>query len=98
MQTVAKTTRLPMQLVKAIEYRTKKENVDESTAVRQLLNLGVLEYGVKLYSGGKITLREASILCGVSVREILDALMEHGVRGNITYDVQKKSLDIIKNI
>ncbi|MBI2564680.1 UPF0175 family protein [Candidatus Woesearchaeota archaeon] len=96
MKSIAKTTRLPARLVRAIKFRTKKEKVDESTALRQLLHLGVQEYTIKLYSEGKITLREAAELNELSVRDMLDILADHGILGNIQYDTQKKSLEIIK--
>ena len=97
MTSTAKTTRLDNDLIKAVKYRTEKEHVDESTAIRQLLHLGIKEYAITLYKEGNLTLREAAHLCTISVREMLDLLTEHGIHGNISYDLQKKSLEIIKN-
>lgn len=98
METTPKTTRLPQNLLKAIKYRTKKENVDESTALRQLLNLGVQEYATFLYSEGKISIREAAELSNVSLREMIDLAVKHGIKGNVDYETQKMSLEIIKEI
>jgi len=48
--------------VKGIRYRTQKEGVDESTALRQLLRYGLQEYAIKLYRRGQVSLREAADL------------------------------------
>ena len=98
MTTIAKTTRLSPELVSGIEYRTKRENVDESTALRQLLHLGLQEYAVQLYKQGKLAIREAAKICNTTLREMLDILAEHGVKGNITYETQRKSLEIVKEL
>lgn len=98
MVTIAMTTRLPPSIVKGIRYRTRKEGVDESTALRQLLRYGLQEYAIRLYKQGQISLREAANLGNVSVRDMIDILAEHGVKGNIQYDTQIKSLEIIKEI
>ena len=93
---IAKTTRMPPGIVKGIRYRTRREGVDESTALRQLLRYGLKEYAVQLYKQGQISLREASELSDVTVRDMIDLLAEHGVKGNIQSDTQKKSLEIVR--
>lgn len=98
MQTIAKTTRLPHHLLRGINYRTKREKIDESTSLRQLITLGLQEYAVSLYKEGNISIREAAELCNESVREMLEILLNHGIKGNIQYETQKKSLEIIKHI
>jgi predicted HTH domain antitoxin len=70
---------LPEDLSARNGYRAKKEDVDESDAIRQLMRLGLREYAVNLYRDRKVTLREASELADVSLREMLDLLMEHGI-------------------
>lgn len=50
---------------------------------------------VSLYKQGRISLREAAHLAETTLRDMLDILLEHGVKGNISYDLQKKSLEII---
>ncbi len=98
MTTIAKTTRLPASLLRGVKYRTRKEGVDESTSLRQLLILGLQEYAVQLYREGKIGLSEAAELSNQTMREMLDILEIHGVRGNVQYETQKKSLEIVKRL
>jgi hypothetical protein len=43
---ITKTIRLPEDLSARIVYRAKKEDVDESDAIRQLIRLGLREYAV----------------------------------------------------
>ncbi len=91
---ITKTIRLPEDLSARIGYRAKKEDVDESDAIRQLIKLGLKEYAVNLYRDRKVTLREASELADVSLREMLDLLMEHGIKGNVTMKQQQRSLAV----
>ncbi|MBI4017271.1 MAG: UPF0175 family protein [Candidatus Aenigmarchaeota archaeon] len=98
MTTIAKTARLPEELMKGIQYRTEIEGTDESSSIRDLLSLGLQEYAIKLYKSGRMSLREAAKLAGLSMRDMLDILWEHGVKGNITYETQKRSLEIIKEL
>jgi len=74
------------------------EDVDESTAIRQLMRLGVMWYAVNLYKIGKITLSEAAELSNVSLRKMLDILEEHGVKGNVTMRQQIRALDYARNL
>ena len=91
METV-KSLRIPPDLLKAIRYRARRERLDESTAIRQLIALGATEYAVGFYRDGKVTLNEAAGVAGVSPREMIELLWDHGVRGNVTVDQQRKAL------
>jgi len=46
-----------------------------------VINSDSSEYAVNLYREKKATLREASELADVSLREMLELLMEHGIKG-----------------
>jgi predicted HTH domain antitoxin len=90
-----KTVRIPEKLLKVIRRRAKAEDVDESTAIRQLISIGAKNYAVDLYKEGKITLKEASVLADVTVREMIDILLDRGVKGNVKIDQQKKAIEFI---
>lgn len=90
-----KTVRLPKSLAKAILHRVRAEKVDESTAIRQLLALGVEDYAVKLYREREVTLAEAAALANVTTREMVDILIARGVKGNIRLDQQRKAVDFV---
>ena len=91
-----KTVRTPEKLLKVIRRRAKAEDVDESTAIRQLISIGVKNYAVDLYNDGKITLKEASVLADVTLREMIDILLDRGVKGNVKLDLQKKAIEFTR--
>lgn len=90
--------RLPKELFKVIEHRARQEKIDESTAIRQLLALGAEGYAVELFRQGKVTLNEAAELAGVTVRQMIDLLQRHGVRGNVRLDQQKRALEFVSEL
>ncbi len=95
---ITKTIRLPEDLSARIGYRAKREDVDESDAIRHLIKLGLKEYAVDLYRERKVTLREASELADVSLREMPELLMEHGIKGNVTMKQQQRSLEYVERM
>jgi len=95
---IEKKVHLTEDLLKGVAYRAKREDVDESTIIRQFIRLGMMWYVVDLYKMGKITLGEAAELSGVSFRRMLDILAEHGVKGNVRMNQQIKALDYAKNL
>ena len=98
MPSVSKTVRLPEELFKVVEHRARQENIDESTAIRQLLALGAEGYAVELFRQGKITLNEAAELAGVTLRQMIDLLQQHGVKGNVRLDQQRKALEFVSKM
>ncbi|MBS7248997.1 MAG: UPF0175 family protein [Candidatus Freyarchaeota archaeon] len=93
-----KTIRLPEEILKGIAYTAEKEDIEESTAIRKLLREGLIEYAAKLYSDGEITLGESAQLAGVSLRSMLEILLNKGIRGNITLNQQKRAIEHAKKI
>ena len=90
-----KKIHLTDDLIKGVSYTAKMEGVDESSALSQLLKLGVMWYATNLYKLGKITLAEAE-LSNVSLRRMMDILEEQGVKGNVTMKQQIKAIDYAK--
>jgi len=91
-----KTIRLPEEILKGIAYTAKREDIEESTAIRKLLREGLIEYAAKLYKDGEITLGESAQLAGISLRRMLETLLNKGIRGNVTLSQQKKSIEHAK--
>ena len=89
---------MPKELFKVIEHRARQEKIDEATAIRQLLALGAEGYAVELFRQGKVTLNEAAELAGVTVRQMIDLLQRHGVRGNVRLDQQKRALEFVSEL
>ena len=95
---IEKKVHLTEDILKGVSYRAKLEDVDEPTAIRQFIRLGVMWYVVELYKRGKITLGEAAELSGISLRRMLDILAEHGVKGNVRMNQQIKALNYAGNL
>lgn len=91
--------RLPMGLVRELEFIEEVEQADRSTTVRRLLAKAVrewkLEHYARQYGDGKLTMARAARDAGVSLWE----MMEH-VRGRkvaVQYDLEdlRQDLDTI---
>lgn len=91
-----RNVRLNNDVLKGVSYRAKMEDVDENTAIRQLMKLGLVLYAANLYKIGKITLSEAAELSNVSVRKMLDILEGSGIKGNLAMKQQIKALEYAK--
>jgi len=91
---VSKTVRLPRKLLRAIHHKAESEEINESAAIRRLLTLGAEDYAIELFREGKVTLNEAAELAGVTLRQMVDSLHRHGVRGNVRIDQQREALEL----
>lgn len=92
---LVRSLRIPENLLKAIRYVARRERIDGSTATRQLIAFGATEYAVRLYREGKITLRDAAELADTTVRGMIDILLDHGVKGNVTATQERKAIEFI---
>ncbi len=90
-----KSLRIPEPLLKTVRELARRERLDESTAIRKLIAMGATEYAVQLYREGKVTLREAATMADTTVREMIEILLEHGVKGNVTLDQQRKAIEFV---
>ena len=90
-----RSLRIPDGLVKTVRDVARREHLDESTATRQLIALGATEYAVRLYREGKVTLREAADLADTTVRGMVDTLLDHGVKGNVTASQEREAIEYV---
>ena len=90
-----RSLRIPGHLLKAVRYAARREHIDESTATRQLIALGATEYAVRLYREGKLTLSDAAELADTTVRGMIDILLDHGVKGNVTASQERKAIKFV---
>lgn len=84
------TVRVEEELYKEIEETADRENVDKSTIARGLLETGIKESrkkrGLELYRGGSCTLWKAAKVAGVSLREMIDLVVEARIPMHISSD------------
>ncbi|OGS46828.1 MAG: hypothetical protein A3K66_04015 [Euryarchaeota archaeon RBG_16_67_27] len=90
-----RSLRISEKLLRAVRDVARREHLDESTATRQLIALGATEYAVRLYREGKITLRDAAELADTTVRGMIDILLDHGVKGNVTATQERKAIEFV---
>ena len=90
-----KSLRIPESLLRTIRELARRERLDESTAIRKLIAMGATEYAVQLYREGKVTLRQAASMAETTLREMIEILLEHGVKGNVTLSQARKALEFV---
>ena len=87
------TTRVPDDLAKEVERIAQAEALDKSTTIKRLLIKAVeawkIDYALKLYQDGKISIGKAAETAGVSLWELLDTI----VKRKIPIQISKENLE-----
>jgi len=90
--------RLPAELVRALQKIEQVEQSDRSAVVRKLLYRALAdwkkEYAAKLYGERRLTLERAAAEAGVSVREMMEYVMQRKVPGQ--YDLRELEEDMAR--
>lgn len=79
MKTMPYPIRLPKHLLELADLRAEDEQVDRSTALRQLLYAGATGYVLELLRKGRISLSKAAELLACSTPAIVQKSQERGV-------------------
>lgn len=87
------SVRIPDNLTTTIRELARREQLDESTTIRQRLSRGIREYACDLYREGEVSVREAASIAEVPLREMIDILEERGIKGNVTLEQQRKAIE-----
>jgi len=73
-------TRINEALLKDIDFICKVEGLDKATVIKRLLTEGLkkwkLDYAIRLYCDGKVSLWRAARIANVSLWEFIDILKE----------------------
>jgi predicted HTH domain antitoxin len=84
------TFRIDEETYREIEETADRENMDKSTVARRLLKAGIEEArksrALKQYREGKWSLWKAAGEAGISLRDMMDLLMENRIPMNITLE------------
>jgi predicted HTH domain antitoxin len=92
-----RSVRLPDDIDRAIEYVSQNEKLEKTQSLRKLARIGFEAYVAKSYEKGKLTLRQASDLLGLTLSETIDLLQEMGVKGNLRMQDVMESLKAIRS-
>ena len=71
--------RIPRHLLELADLRAAEEQIDRSTALRQLLHAGAVTYVLDMLAKGRISLSNAAELLDTTPLAIVDNAREHGV-------------------
>jgi len=100
-KTVVTTIRLPLDILNVIKERVRMEHIDKTTALREFIYKGAEEWkkeeAVGLFKSGK-SLSEAAEFAGVSIREMMELLVENGVRSDMTPEEFEESILIAEEL
>lgn len=73
-------TRINEALLKDIDFICKVEGLDKATVIKRLLTEGLkkwkLDYAIRLYCDGKVSLWRAARIANISLWEFIDILKE----------------------
>ena len=87
------TTRVPDDLAKEVERIAQAEALDKSTTIKRLLIKAVeawkIDYALRLYQDGKISIGKAAETASISLWELLDTI----VKRKIPIQISKEDLE-----
>lgn len=96
------TTRLPDDMVKEIERIAEIEKLDKSSVIRRLLNKAIpewkLEYALKLYQNGEISIGKAAELSSISIWEFMEKLSQYKIPLNYSLEDLESDLKLVKDL
>lgn len=78
-----KSIRISDDMQRAVATVEKEEKVEEATAIRKLIKIGYETYIADRYREGKLTLAEAARRLGLAQSELIDLLLDRGIKGNL---------------
>ena len=79
MKTTPYPVRIPKHLLELADLRAAEEQIDCSTALRQLLHAGALTYVLDVLAKGRISLSKAAALLDATPLAVVEKAREHGV-------------------
>ena len=80
------SVRLKEKEIRFIEDLSKKQNIDKSTAARELIEYGKIYLVLRLYKEGKISLEKTAKELDLSISETIDLLSEFGIKAPINFE------------
>ena len=92
------TVRLPEEDVQLINQFATAYKKDKSTAVRELVEMGRLYFALQQYIKAKISLGKAAEISGVTISEIMDLMIELGIKNKLEINDYLESVKTAKKI
>ena len=96
------TSRLPDDMVKEIERIAQIEKLDRSSVIRRLLNRAIpewkLEYALKLYQNGEISIGKATELSSISIWEFMVNLSQLKIPINYNLEDLESDSKLVRDL
>jgi predicted HTH domain antitoxin len=93
-----KSLRVPAEILQMVRDCASRRSVDESTAMRQFMREGALDYVVDLYKRGDVTLGEAARLASATPRDLMEVMWARGVQGNLTLEQELEGHETMRRL
>lgn len=77
------SVRLPKEDLEIVEKMALEEDIDKSTAVRELVELGRIYFALSKYREGKVSIEKAAEIALLSLSEFMDLLADLGIPSKI---------------
>jgi|GEM_PF-4773703 predicted HTH domain antitoxin len=90
--------RIDENLLKIAELKSRDENTNKTTAIKQFLYSGVEEYLLKLCSRGRMSIGKAAELLHKSIYDLQESAKQKGIELGITKKEYEKSKKIIDEL
>jgi len=92
------TIRLPKKDIEIVKQLSIKNKKDKSTIVRELIEWGKVHFAIKEYKDGKISIGKASEIAGLTISEMMDVLVNLGIKNNIELEDYFEGYGSLKNM
>ncbi len=77
------TITIKEEIARKVEEAIKEEGLDLNSFMEEIIDLGISQWkkkkALELYKKGKITLSQASSMCGASIYELIDEIRKMGI-------------------
>lgn len=90
--------RLSEEELKLIKELAEEENLDKSTAVRELVEKGRVYYALSKYHEGKISIGKAAETAKMSLSEFMDLLAHLGIENTLPVEDYFQGKEALKKI
>src|SRR3989344_8493027 len=92
------TIRLPKKDIEIMKQVSIKNKKDKSTIVRELIEWGKVYFAIKEYKDGKLSIGKASEIAGLTISEMMDVLVNLGIKNNIELEYYFEGYGSLKNM
>lgn len=90
--------RLPEEDLRLVDEMARDEDMEKSTAVRELIRFGRIYLAITKYREGKISLARAAEIADMSLSNLMDLLSSLAIENNITKEDYLEGLENLRKV